>query len=125
MFSKFKQYVEEAKKLPQTKTMENVKTCAQDPLKLRKIHFLSLAASVLEPFLRGYQSSKPCSSFFYQHVLDILYILMSRFLNRVILGAATTPKKILNVDAMDDNDWCPVKNVDCSTVASKLLRKSC
>ena len=125
MFSKFRQYVEKAKELPKTKTMENVKTCAQDPLKLSKIHFFSLAASVLESFLRGYQSSKRCSSFFYQHVLDILHVLMSQFLNRVILGAATTPKKILNVNVMDDNNWCPVKDVDCSTVASKLLKKSC
>ena len=51
---------------------------------------------------------------------------MSRFLNQVILAPATTRKKILNVNVMYKQVWCPVKDVDNGiAAASKLLKKSC
>ena len=68
----------------------------------------------------------PLVPFLYQDILDILYVLMSRFLNQVILAPATTRKKILNVNVMYKQVWCPVKDVDNGiAAASKLLKKSC
>ena len=53
----------------------------------------SLVALVLELFPRRYQPSEQLAPFLYQDILDILYVLMSRHLNRVILASATISEK--------------------------------
>ena len=100
MLSKVKQYSEKAKK----STPKIVKAFVQDTLIICKIQFFSLVALVLEPFLRGYQPSEQLALFLYQDKLDILYVLVSWFLNQVILASATTPKKNLNVEKNGRNN---------------------
>ena len=58
-------------------------------------------------------------------MLDIFCVLMSQFLNRVISAATVTPKRILNVNVMDEKNWWPAKDVDCGIAASKLLKRRC
>ena len=89
MLSKVKQCGERAKK----STQKIVKTCVQDSFMLCKIQSFSLVALVLELFPRRYQPSEQLAPFLYQDILDILYVLMSRHLNRVILASATIPEK--------------------------------
>ena len=72
---------------------------------LCKMYYFSLVASGLEIFLRGYQSSEQLVPVLHQDMLDIFCVLMSQFLNWVILVATVTPKKILNVNVMDEKNW--------------------
>ena len=97
---------------------------------LCKTHFLLFLCSigsrseVTSQTLQTLQT-KPLVPFLDQNISDIFYVLMSRFLNRVILAdAATRRRKNLIVYVLDEKNWCPSEDVDCGITASKLLKQS-
>ena len=70
---------------------------------LCKIHFFYSVASVLEPFLRGYQSSKPLAWFLYQVSLKVV-------------------KKLITLRQKESFQLDCIKFLECTTV--KIMGRS-
>ena len=114
VYNSIKEGLVETKKLPGTKTVDTLKMAAKDPLTVLKIMFFSSVASLVEPYLRKFQSSKPIMRF---------QFLYSRFLRQEVIEGANTSSKLLKLDPDDPKIWCDLNKVDISVGANKYTTK--
>ena len=84
VFANMKKYISIAKKLPAIFTVKIVKEVCRDELMPAKIAFFSSAASVLDPFCRRFQTNAPMGPFLYAEVLNIIEVLIKRFIKKGI-----------------------------------------
>ena len=109
------------KKLPGTKTVDTLKTAVKDPLTVPKIMFFSSVASLVEPYLRKFQSSKPVMPFVYRKPVQVFHSLYSRFLKQEVIEDPNTSSKLLKLDPMDPKIWCDPNKVDIGVGANKYI----
>ena len=121
VFKHVKTYITKAKKLPATFTVKAVKEACSDPLSPAKIAFFSSVASVLEPFLRRFQTAAPFAPFLYAEIFNILQILMKRFIKSSIMDEATTPAALRKMDIASVKLHREPKDIDIGTAAKSLL----
>ena len=74
--------------LPGTKTGDIFKMAVKDPLKVSKIMFCSSVASLVELYLRKFQSSKPMMPFVYRELVQVFHSLYSQFLKQEVIEDA-------------------------------------
>lgn len=92
-----------ATKLSGNKPFLIVKAAVMDPLILAKLHFFKFVSSIVEPFLRRFQSPLPLSPFIWERVESLLRDLMLKFVKPKILIEANTLPKLCNLDLHDTN----------------------
>ena len=92
-----KDYLAKTKKLPDTKTVETIKTGIQDPLTVPKIMVFSSVASLVEPYLRKVPSPQPMVPFVYGELIQVLPSLYSRFIKAEIIEEVNTTSKLLKL----------------------------
>ena len=106
VYNNVKDYLAKTKKLPDTKTVETLKTAIQDPLTVPKIMFFSSASSLVEPYLRKFQSPQPMMPFVYGELIQVLHPLYSRFIKQEVIEEANTTSKLLKLVPKDSKLWC-------------------
>ena len=124
VFQNIQLYISKSKKLPATYTVKIVKEACNDPLTEAKISFFCSVASILEPFLRRFQTDAPMAPFLYSEIYCVLQVLMRRFIKRDVMDKATTPKKLNEIDINSPENVCDPKDVDIGTQAKSYLRKA-
>ena len=108
--------------LPSNSTCRNIKEACSDRLITARTHFFISVASIVEPFLRKYQTSKPMVPFLYQDLGTCLRTLMMRFVKKDALKAADTVAKLCKIDVKDKQMQCTYKEVDIGVAAKAELR---
>ena len=88
VYNNIKEYLVKTKKLPGTKTVDTLKTAVKDPLTVPKIMFFPSVASLVEPFLQKFQSSKPMLPFVYRELVQVSHSLYSQFLKQEVIEDA-------------------------------------
>ena len=73
------------KKQPSGKSFESVKSAVEDDLTTAKLSFFSYVASILEPFLTRYQTSKPMIPYLYTDLAEIYRSLMGIIIKDEVL----------------------------------------
>jgi hypothetical protein len=77
-----KYLVQKSGKLPKNATCKNIQSACSDPFISAKTHFFISVASVIEPFLRKYQTNSPMVPFMYNDLGSCLRNIMNRFIKR-------------------------------------------
>jgi hypothetical protein len=109
--------------LPKSFTCQHIKEACNDPLIRAKTQFFISVASVVEPFLRKYQTNNPMVPFLYQDVGGCIRNLMARFVNKQVLAEADTVAKLYKVDVKDSKVMVSHNDVDIGVAAKTELNK--
>ena len=110
------------KKQPSGKSYEAVKTAVEDPLTSAKLSFFSYVASILQPFLAKYQTSKP--------MIPYLYIDLAK-IYRSILGVIIKDDvlekylgfKLPEIDMDDEKNLKKEKDFTLGFVTEKMIKE--
>ena len=79
VYENIQKYVKNSK-LPNNFTVNSVKDAGDDILMPVRISIFQYVASIIEPFLKFFQSDKPLSSFLYQELEKIIYSLLEKLI---------------------------------------------
>jgi len=91
LLDKVKTYVtDKSGVLPKTVTCKNIKKACSDLLLRSKTQFFISVASMVEPFLRKYQTDKPMVPFLYNDLGNCLSCLLKLFIKKEVVSAADT-----------------------------------
>ena len=86
-----------------------------------RISFFQYFASVIEPFLKFFQSDKPLSLFLYQELKKIIYSLLEMFIKPAVLAVNKSVFKMMKFDLKVNRVHC--KNVKIGIATTSLLNK--
>ena len=101
-----------------------MKEACADPLAEAKIAFFCSVASVLEPFLRRFQTDAPMVPFLHAELFNVLLVLMKRFIKTDLMDKATTPQQLSKLDVNRKESSKEPKDVDVGTEAKRFLSKA-
>lgn len=79
----------ENKTVPNCKSFETVASAIKDKLLRLKLAFFYSMASMLEPFLREFQTDEPMAPFLYQETFDLTYSLLAKIVKPDVLSKCT------------------------------------
>ena len=85
IYEKIQKHVKNLK-LPNNVTVIGVKDAVDDIMMPVRISFFQYVASIIEPFLKFFQSDKPLSSFLYQGLEKIIYFCLEKFIKPEVLA---------------------------------------
>lgn len=122
VFNFVKTYIQQST-LPKTQTVEVLQEACNNKLILPQMAFYSSIATLLQPFLKKYQSSDPLCPFMHQDLHFIIYQLMKRFIKSDVMRLADTAQKCMKVDINDKDNLCSLQALDVGVAASGLLAK--
>jgi hypothetical protein len=107
--------------LPSNTTCRNIKKACSDPLIRAKTQFFISTASMVEPFLRKYQTNQPMVSFLYNDLGNCLRSLLTRFVKKDVLAGADSLLKLTKIKVASNETWCSYKDVDIGVAAKTEL----
>ena len=90
-------------KLPQSKrrkckSYHNVKNAASDNLVAVKLEFFSYITSILQPFLKSYQSDDPMLPFLYFDLKSLVSSLLKLFIKPGLISQVKTGLDLVKID---------------------------
>lgn len=103
--------LEEGKKNPLNDNHKNFKIVAdfvRDPLAEAKLAFFISLATLVEPFLREFQSDDPLGPFLYQEITYLMTIVMKRFVKPEVLEKNSSAIKV----ELTHNNLIPASKID-------------
>ena len=120
VYENLKTYVE-CSKSPDNLTVNTVKDAINDLLIPRKLLFFQYIASIVEPFLRIFQSDGPLAFFLYQELEKVMRSLTQNFIKTDILTEAKSAFKLMKIDLLQSK--CNEREVHIGISTSSLLAK--
>ena len=120
VYENIQKYVKNSK-LPNNFTVNSVKDAGDDILMPVRISFFQYVASIIEPFLKFFQSDKPLSSFLYQELEKIIYSLLEKLIKWEVLAVNKSVFKMMKLDL--NTNRVQYKNVKIGIVTTSLLNK--
>ena len=81
-------------KRPKSKSFLNVQEAVKDSLKLLKLYYFSFTASLMEPYLRAYQTDKPMIPFMCNDLENLSKNLLKLFIKPEVIDKCTSPKQL-------------------------------
>ena len=116
-------FVLEVTPKPTSEAFYGVQVASSDKCVVAKMEFIRSCATLVEPFLRKFQSSQPMAPFLYQELYDILLAILRRFVKQSVLNK-TSLQKMKDLDLSDvSGNLLPMKEVDVGIGASVALKK--
>ena len=92
-------------KRPSSKSFESVKTAVEDPLTTAKLSFFSYFASLFQPFLKKYQTSKPMVPYLYQDLIQLVRSLLGIVVKNDVLEKCTTVQQLIKINLGDKDTF--------------------
>lgn len=123
VFENVKKYMNQTK-LPKTHSIETLQKAFQNEMILPQMAFFSSVSSLLQPYLKKFQSSDPLAPFLYEDTFNVVHQLMKRFVKSEVLGLTASVEKCLSIDISDKSNLCSALKVDVGIAASRLIAKS-
>ena len=117
IYENIQKYVKNSK-LPNNFTINSVDDSVDDILMPVRILFFHYVASIIEPFLKFFQSDKPLSSFLYQELEKIIYSLLEKFIKPEVLAVNKSVFKMMKLDL--NANRVHYKNVKIGIVTTSL-----
>ena len=85
-----------------------------------RISFFQYVASIIQPFLKFFQSDKPLSSFLYQLLEKIIHSLLEKFVKQEVLAVNKSVFKIMELDL--NVNRVHYKNVKIGITTTSLIK---
>ena len=108
-------------KQPKCQNYENLKVAVNGNLTFVKYDFFTFSTSILELFLKSYQSDNPMLSFLYFDLKSLLSTLLKLFINPSVVTAAKTGSSLLNISKMSNQ--IPNKDLDLGFAVEAKLKE--
>ena len=108
-------------KQPKCQNYENLKVAVNGNLTFVKYDFFTFSTSILELFLKSYQSDNPMLSFLYFDLKSLLSTLLKLFINPSVVTAAKTGPSLLNISKMSNQ--IPNKDLDLGFAVEAKLKE--
>lgn len=125
IFPNIKKYYDSHKtSLPHYLSIGNLESACSDKLILAKLAFFSSVAAMLEPFLKGYQTSKPMVPFLYDSVSELMRNLMLRFIKRNVITEANTASKLFEIKVDASKNHLHVTELNIGIGARSYVSRS-
>lgn len=106
VISHIKKFIEGVKKAPpQSNNFTQICAILKDDFLVAKLQFMLTITTVLEPFLRFFQSNKPLLPFLYTDLMSMLKSIMKRFIISSVLDSATTSSELMQVDVKNKDNY--------------------
>ena len=123
IFENVKKYVKQSR-LPKTYSVETLEKAFENKIILPQMAFFSSISSLLQSFLKKFQSSEPLTPFLYDDTFNIVHQLMKKFVKAEKMQAAITPEKCLQIDFSEKSNLRNASTVNIGIAASRLVAKS-
>ena len=88
-------------KQPQSSSFQILLQAVEDPYIPAKLKVVEYVAGKSNKYLRGFQTDQPMVPFLNGTLLELLYSLMSMFINNATMKKATSSLKLLKIDTSD------------------------
>lgn len=128
LWNDVKKYVESARSkqvsLPKCASFENVYSFCRDPLTPAKLNFALSVASILQPFLKDYQSDKPMIFFLGRDLESVVRKLLVKFMKASVLSSLAGVGGLLRVDVDNPNNHTALDEVDIGPKCVQALKDS-
>ncbi|KAM7293628.1 uncharacterized protein ISCGN_023236 [Ixodes scapularis] len=128
LWNDVKKYVESARSkqvsLPKCASFENVYSFCRDPLTPAKLNFALSVASILQPFLKDYQSYKPMIFFLGRDLESVVRKLLVKFMKASVLSSLAGVGGLLRVDVDNPNNHTALDEVDIGPKCVQALKDS-
>ena len=85
-------------KRPKSESFLNVQEAVKDSLKSLKLYFFSFIASLMEPYLRAYQTDKPMIPFMCNDLEKLSKNLLKLFIKPEVIDKCTSPNQLKEID---------------------------
>ena len=119
----FEKYINEIKPKPSVISFQSTSNSIADKFLKAKLEFLISIASILEPFLRKYQSSAPLIPFLFEDLEQIIHGLFARIIKPDILSATTTTSKLLTLDiSATSPNFLPLNKINIGFGAKAAIK---
>ena len=92
-------------KRPSSKSFESIKTAVENPLTTAKLSFFSYFASLFQPFLKKYQTSKPMVPYLYQDLIQLVRSLLGIVVKNDVLEKCTTVQQLIKINLGDKDTF--------------------
>ena len=119
IYKKIQKYVKNSK-LRNNFTVNSFKDAVDSILMSVRISFFQYVASIIQPFLKFFQSDKPLSSFLYQLLEKIIHSLLEKFVKQEVLAVNKSVFKIMELDL--NVNRAHYKNVKIGITATSLIK---
>jgi hypothetical protein len=103
--------------------VSNIRAACADSLTEAKIAFFISISSIVEPFLKKYQTSNPSAPFLYDDLTHIIRTLMSRYVKPSVLQQANTTTKLMKIDVKLSDNRLSYKEIDIGVAAKRFMSK--
>jgi hypothetical protein len=111
-----KQYCDYVDPKPDNQSFRTIQAALSDPLLKAKLCFFISVCSVIEPFLRRFQSAKPLFPFLYGELSEMQSTLAKRYLKSSVIEKASTTKQLANaISLARKEDLLPIPDVGIAT----------
>lgn len=128
LWNDIKKYVESSRSkqvsLPKYASFENVYSFCRDSLTLAKLNFALNVASILQPFLKDYQSDKPMIFFLARDLESVVRKLLVKFMKASVLSSLAGIGGLLRVDVDNPDNHTPLEKVDIGPKCEQALKDS-
>ena len=99
-------------KRPSSKSYLTVKESVEDPLVAAKLQFFNFVSSIVEPYLRKYQTDKPMIPFVYFDLKDLFIKLLDIIVKPTVINNCKSGKQLKEIDLSNEENLISVGKIN-------------
>ena len=110
-------------KRPASKSYLTVKESVEDPLVAAKYQFFSFVSSIVEPYLRKYQTDKPMIPFVYFDLKDLVIKLLDIIVKPTITNNCKSGKQLKEIDLSNEENLINVGKINMGFAVEDIIKR--
>ena len=110
-------------KRPLSKSYLTVKESVEDPLVTAKLHFFSFVSSIVEPYLRKYQTDKPMIPFIYFDLKDLVIKLLDIIVKPAVINNCKSGKQLKEIDLSNEENLVNVGKINMGFAVEDIIKR--
>ena len=114
-------------KRPSSKSYLTVKGSVEDPPVTAKLQFFSFVSSIVEPYLRKYETDKPMIPFVYLDLKDLVIKLLDNIVKPTVINNCKSGKQLKEIDLSNEENLISVGKInmgfDVEDIISRLKQQ--
>ena len=109
-------------KRPSSKSYLTVKKSVEDPLVTVKLQFFSFVSSIVESYLRKYQTDKPMIPFVYFDLKDLVIKLLDIIVKPTVISNCKSGKQLKEIDLSNEENLISIGKINMGFAVEDIKR---
>ena len=110
-------------KRPSSKSYLTVKKSVEDPLVTAKLQFFSFVSSIVEPYLRKYQTDKPMMPFVCFDLKYLVIKLLDIIVKPTVINNCKSGKQLTEIDLSNEENLISVGKISMGFAVEDIIKK--